>query len=82
MKANEDQTAVIASDLTNWRPVREIAEANGQFTYAQLKALFWKADEHPGLSRCTRIIGKRRYVCAPLFGLYLAGLLPEQQGGN
>lgn len=82
MNTQEEKTAAIAANLANWPSMREFANSHPQFTYAQLKALFWKADEHPGLSRCTRIIGKRRYVCAPLFGLYLAGLLPEQQGGN
>lgn len=66
--------------LENWRPIGEVAEDFPQFTQPQLKRLFWQRKKHPGLSTCYRQVGKRGYVCLPLFGLWLAGKLPEQQG--
>lgn len=78
---DHDQLQALAADLTSWLPMREFAESNRQFSYPQLKTLFWQVDKHPGLSRCSRVVGRRRYICGPLFGLFLAGQLPEQQGG-
>ncbi len=69
----------LSQDLSNWLPMRTIAEQNPQFSYQTLKALFWKRAERPGLDRCSRLVGKRLLINAPLFGLWLAGQLPEQQ---
>lgn len=76
---DETQIQTLASDLASWVPMREFAESNRQFSYQQIKSLFWQADKHPGLHRCSRVIGKRRYIHSKLFGLFLAGQLPEQQ---
>jgi hypothetical protein len=76
---DHDQLQALAADLTSWLPMREFAANNKQFSYPQLKALFWQAEKHPGLSRCSRVVGKRRYIHGGLFGLFLSGLLPEQQ---
>lgn len=77
---DQDQISTLSSDLNNWLPVSEVPSHFQQFTSAQLKRLFWQREQHKGLSRCYRQVGKRGYLNAPLFGLYLAGMLPEQQG--
>ncbi|MCZ0881309.1 hypothetical protein [Raoultella ornithinolytica] len=69
----------LMQDLKNWQAMSDVPETYPQFKYPTLKTLFWQSDKHPGLSRCTRIIGKKRYINIPLFSLYLAGQLPEQQ---
>lgn len=66
-------------DLNNWQAMADIPKSFPQFKYPTLKTLFWQSDKHPGLNRCSRILGKKRYINIPLFGLYLAGQLPEQQ---
>ncbi len=66
------------TDLSNWLPLPEVHKVHPQFTYSQLKTLFWKRDEKAGLSRCCRIVGRRMYVCLPVFGLWLAGEVPEK----
>ena len=77
----EDMNLVqLSQQVSNWKPVAEIAEQYPQFSRSTLKTLFWKREERPGLSRCCRIVGKRMYVNEPIFGLWLGGLLPEQQG--
>jgi hypothetical protein len=68
----------ISQDLNNWLPVTEIPKHYPQFTYPTLKAMFWKRAEKPGLERCCRIVGKRMFVNSKLFGLWMAGGLPEQ----
>lgn len=78
---DETQIRTLALDLANWVPMREFSANNRQFSYQQIKSLFWQIDKHPGLHRCSRVVGKRRYINAPLFGLFLSGQLPEQQGG-
>jgi hypothetical protein len=77
-----DQIVTIAQDLNNWQPQTEVAKSFPQFTPTQIKRLFWQRDQHTGLSTCYRQVGKRGYVCIPLFGLWLASQLPEQQGGD
>lgn len=72
------QIIEMASDMDNWVAIRDFTHKVNGFTYAQLKVLFWKAEEHPGLETCTRIVGKKRYINLKLFGAWLAGLLPEQ----
>ncbi|MCJ7928589.1 hypothetical protein [Aeromonas sp. LsrichE-8G] len=75
---NENQIQALATDLTNWKPLREMPEHFPQFKYQQLKQYLWHREENPALNRCARMVGRKLYVCAPLFGAYLAGLLPEQ----
>ncbi|PMM87091.1 hypothetical protein BCT45_05155 [Vibrio breoganii] len=67
------------TDLNNWQPMTKVAEVFPQFTKQQLKRLFWQREKHMGLMRCYKQVGKRGYVCLPLFGMWLAGQLPEQQ---
>ncbi|MFT6928129.1 MAG: hypothetical protein ACJAZP_003778 [Psychromonas sp.] len=74
-----DQLDLHITNLENWRPVRQLAKEYPQFTDTQLKRLFWQRNKYPGLSTCYRQVGKRGYVCLPLFGLWLAGQLPEQK---
>ncbi|OED95175.1 hypothetical protein [Vibrio breoganii] len=73
---------IYTTDLNNWQPMTSVAEVFPQFTAQQLKRLFWMRDQHAGLSRCYKQVGKRGYVCLPIFGLWLAGELPEQQEAN
>lgn len=77
---DQNNVTKLSSDLNNWLPVSEVPNHFQQFTAAQLKRLFWQREKHAGLSTCYRQVGKRGYLNIPLFGLYLAGLLPEQQG--
>ena len=70
----------MAQNLNNWQPMAELPKHYSQFTYATLKTMFWKRSERPGLERCSRMVGKKLFVCVPMFGLWLAGELPEQQG--
>ncbi len=62
-----------ATDLSNWKTMREVVTEYPQFTYAQLRHLLWRRDEHDGLNHCCKIIGKKLYVCLPIFGLWMAG---------
>jgi len=68
-----------AADLSNWLPSRDLPRVYQQFSPAQIKTLLWKRDEHAGLSRCCRMVGARLYVNTKLFGLWMAGELPEQK---
>lgn len=74
-----DSIDSIKSNLENWQPLAKVAHSFPQFTQPQLKRLFWLRDQHPGLARCYRQVGKRGYICIPLFGMWLAGELPEQK---
>jgi len=77
----QDLTPLIIN-LENWIPQREIPSRYPQFSPSQIKILFWKRDQHPGLEQCSRMVGKRMYINAPLFGLWLAGRLPAQQANG
>ncbi|MFQ2315845.1 hypothetical protein [Aeromonas caviae] len=78
--SNIDLNAM-AQDLGNWLPMAEIPARYPQFgKLTTMKHLFWKRAEHPGLERCSRMIGKKLFINVPLFGLWMAGGLPEQQG--
>ena len=67
------------TNLDNWIPQREIPNRYPQFSPSQIKILFWKRDEHPGLERCSRMVGRRMYINAPLFGLgWLANCPPNE----
>ncbi|WP_112478747.1 hypothetical protein [Vibrio variabilis] len=76
-----DQINDQIKNLQNWQPFDRVADSYPQFTKSQLKRLFWQREQHKGLSTCYRQVGKRGYVCVPLFGLWLAGQLPEQHNG-
>lgn len=76
---DHNQLTKLSTDLNNWQPMPKVAEFFPQFTTSQLKRLFWKREQHIGLSTCYKQVGKRSYVCLPLFGLWLADMLPEQQ---
>lgn len=77
----QNELTNMIQNLENWIPYTDIPKhyPHMLFTRSTLKTLFWKRDEHPGLSRCARMIGKRLYVNIPMFGLWLGGQLPEQQ---
>ncbi|HCG8859553.1 hypothetical protein NOK75_00855 [Vibrio parahaemolyticus] len=77
-----DQITAYTTDLSNWQPMSKVAEVYPQFSQTQLKRIFWLRDQHKGLSTCYKRVGKRGYVCLPLFGLWLSGQLPEQQEAN
>ncbi|PML91992.1 hypothetical protein [Vibrio breoganii] len=72
-----DTVELHTTNLENWQPLTTVAEVFPQFTQPQLKRLFWQREQHVGLSRCYKQVGKRGYVCLPLFGLWLAGQLPS-----
>ncbi len=76
---NDQHLTVMAQNLSNWQPMSELPNHYNQFTYATLKTLFWKRTERPGLERCSRMVGKKLFINVPMFGLWLAGELPEQQ---
>ncbi len=63
----------LKTNLSNWVPLHEVAQTFPQFTQHQIKRLFWQRDKHEGLSSCYRQVGKKGYVCLPLFGLWLSG---------
>ncbi len=66
------------TNLNNWVALTEVPKLHPQFTHSQLKHLFWKRKEHTGLEQCYRVIGKKAYICLPLFGLWLAGELNQE----
>ncbi|BEE19545.1 MULTISPECIES: hypothetical protein [Aeromonas] len=76
---NEMSLISMSQDLNNWVAMVELPKAYPQFSKASLKHLFWKRAERPGLERCSRLVGKKLYINVPMFGLWLAGQLPEQQ---
>jgi hypothetical protein len=77
---NSQQSTEMLSNLSNWKTLRQLANENPQFTYSQLKRLFWLRDQHPGLSNCARLIGKRVYVNEPVFAMWLSGQLISVRG--
>ncbi len=77
---NEQNLTSMAQDLNNWMPMAELPKHYNQFSYATLKTMFWKRAERPGLERCSQMVGKKLFVNVPMFGLWLAGQLPEQRG--
>ncbi|GLT15008.1 MULTISPECIES: hypothetical protein [Vibrio] len=70
----------LAMDLNNWIPAIDVPKQFPQFTHAQIKNLIWKREHNPALNRCYRRVGRKGYINAPLFGLFMAGMLPEQRG--
>ena len=71
------QLSQMLSNLSNWKTMAQIAEENPQFTYGQLKHLFWKRETHDGLSVCVRMVGRKLYINEPAFALWLSGQLYE-----
>jgi uncharacterized protein YpbB len=55
---NIDQIQVISQDLSNWVQIKKVSDTFPQFSYSQIKRLFWMRKTHKGLSTCYR-------VCAP-----------------
>lgn len=70
---NHTQLNETLSSLSNWKPLAQIANEHPQFTYSQLKHLFWKRKHLTGLSQCARLIGRKLYVNEPAFARWLAG---------
>lgn len=79
---NKFDLMALAQCLNNWKDMNELSTEYPQFSRSTLKHMFWTQAERPGLARCTRIVGKKRFVNVPMFGLWLAGALPEQQQGE
>ena len=69
----------MAQNLSNWMPYQDLPKHYPQFSHSTLKTMFWKRAERPGLERCSQMVGKKLFVNVPMFGLWLAGQLPEQQ---
>ncbi|POG21259.1 hypothetical protein C2855_21210 [Aeromonas bestiarum] len=69
----------VAQDVNNWQPMQAFPKHFPQFSASTIKTLMWKREEKPGLSRCTRMVGSRLYINTKLFGMWMAGALPEQQ---
>lgn len=67
------QPSQTLSNLSNWKTLAQIAEEHPQFSYSQLKRLFWKRDDHLGLSSCVKKIGKRIYINELAFSLWMSG---------
>lgn len=82
IQAEEQDVVELSKDLNNWMPMSELPKHYAHFTYATLKTMFWKRAERQGLERCSRKVGKKLFINAPLFGMYLAGVLPEQNVDN
>lgn len=71
------------SNLSNWKTLTQIANNHPQFTRSQLKVLFWKRDQHDGLSKCVKKLGSKLYVNEPAFSLWMSGVTHENgQGEN
>jgi hypothetical protein len=66
------------SNLSNWKTLSQLADTHPQFSYAQLKVLFWKRNEHTGLKHCVKKIGKRIYINEPAFSLWMSGRLKDR----
>jgi len=75
---NRVQLDEILSNLSNWKTLPELAETHPQFTYSQLKHLFWKRNEIAGLNRCSKLLGRKLYVNEPAFALWLSNALGER----
>ena len=74
----EEMEKVYERHVKELEKAEAVAALKKEIKYQQLKQFLWHRDETPGLSRCARMVGRKLYVCTPLFGAYLAGMLPEQ----
>ena len=74
---NDSELIDYITNLNNWVPQRDIPKVYPQYTHSQIKILFWKREEHPGLSRCMKMVGKRMYINVPMFGLWMAGKISD-----
>ena len=74
------ETTPVFTSLTNWKTLEQLVNDNPQFTYSQLKRLFWKRDEHHGLNQCVKRIGRKLYINEPAFALHTAARLAELHG--
>ncbi len=73
-----DQLYSLEMDLSNWLPLSKVHEHFPHFHYSTLKHLFAQRDKKVGLARCYKRVGRTGFVNVALFGLWLAGQLPEQ----
>lgn len=77
---NSNNTLItLITQLENWVTLADLSNQQPQFTFSQLKRLFWKRGEDPCLESCCKLVGKRLYINAPMFGLWMAGELPSVQ---
>lgn len=77
------ETTPVFTSLTNWKTLEQLVNDNPQFTYSQLKRLFWKRDEHHGLNQCVKRIGRKLYINEPAFALWISGELnPSRAQGS
>ncbi len=74
----DDQMHDYEMNLNNWQPLSKLSEYYPQFNKNTLKHLFIQRHKKIGLSRCYMLIGRSGFVNVALFGLWLAGQLPEQ----
>ncbi len=75
----QNQVNELSRNLKNWVTLRKFVEDNPEFTYSQIRYQFQHRKGHVGLETCFRQVGRKGYGNPQLFGLYMAGLLPEQQ---
>ncbi len=75
----QNQVNEISRDLSNWVTLRNFVDENPEFTYSQIRYQFLHRKDQIGLETCFRQVGRKGYGNPKLFGLYMAGLLPEQQ---
>ena len=71
----ETELNKIKLDLSKWVPLTDIAEHFPNFSYAQLRRIFWKRKEkkYAGFSQCVKQVGKKVYINTSLFSWWLAG---------
>lgn len=75
---NDLELKTAALDLSNWIPMSELPKKYPHFTYGQLKTYFFRyQDVKPGLNRCCRTVGKKRYINHVLFAAWMAKELEE-----
>ncbi|TLU67340.1 hypothetical protein FE810_03395 [Thalassotalea litorea] len=79
MMLNNQQYKEIVTSVDGWIPLMVMAEKSALFSYAQLRLMHNRREEHPHLNKCFRRVGKRILVNDKLFGLWMANELPEQR---
>lgn len=68
------QIQQLAMNGEYWFKMKSVPTVLPQFSYTQLKHLFW-SNKDESLNKCTRIVGKTRYINIKLFALWLSGEL-------
>lgn len=79
MTATLNEVSGLSRNLGNWLTLKKFVEQHPEFTYSQIRYLYLHRKKRTGLETCFRQVGRKGYGNPQLFGLYLAGLLPEQQ---